>query len=349
MTGQFKILPDSCCELTETFFLFMYLPGARELGFQKWMCFLGKVVSCRLWGCGSVLCHLNEWLLILPCLCFSSSVCICTLNFLERPLAYLLFSVRLCTILHTMTPRWWNTGHKSLYSSRFFLAQKVHAYTLHGFTYIADVQTNLHKPHACRHAWAHPQMRKYVQAHLESTHSQKHIQTQTPILRSPCGFFLHLVRVGDPDCSSCSQQRGVHTHYYVWHHFCFHQVWILNQTHPRFSTSILSSLPPLPPPPPPLCLPTPFLPFSQIWSLSTPLLCPTPPTHLPPNHPSTSTSLLFFSSVLFLLFFLCKKCFKFIICILWCMGTIMFFIMEKWERFIFVTGLFHNSFFKLVL
>lgn len=144
MTGQFKILPDSCCELTETFFLFMYLPGARELGFQKWMCFLGKVVSCRLWGCGSVLCHLNEWLLILPCLCFSSSVCICTLNFLERPLAYLLFSVRLCTILHTMTPRWWNTGHESLYSSRFFFSTKgtcIHASRIHIHCRCADKPT----------------------------------------------------------------------------------------------------------------------------------------------------------------------------------------------------------------
>lgn len=46
----------------------------------------------------------------------------------------------------------------------------------------------------------------------------------------------------------------------------------------------------------------------------------------PITHPSSFSP--FFPSVV-LLFFLCTKCFRFIICILWCMGTIMFFIMEK--------------------
>lgn len=121
---------------------------------------------------------------------------------------------------------------------------------------------------------------------------------------------------------------------------------------PPFSTSIPSPPPtsphhprtaPAPPPPPP---------FSQIWSLSTPLLCPTPPASFPslPLAPPSPPPPPFFPSVCLSPFlFRCTKCFKFIICILWCMGTIMFFIMEKWERFIFVTGLFHNSFFKLVL
>lgn len=141
---------------------------------------------------------------------------------------------------------------------------------------------------------------------------------------------------------------GGDPHYYVWHHLCFHQVWISNQTHPLF----LPAFPhrrqrppttPAPPPPPP---------FSQIWSLSTPLLCPTPPASFPslPLAPPSPPPSPFFPSVCLSPFlFRCTKCFKFIICILWCMGTIMFFIMEKWERFIFVTGLFHNSFFKLVL
>lgn len=86
------------------------------------------------------------------------------------------------------------------------------------------------------------------------------------------------------------------------------------------------------------------------FSLPPPIFSDTIPFNSSPlsNSPHQHHRHLF-PPLSFLLFFCCTKCFKFIICILWCMGTIMFFIMEKWERFIFVTGLFHNSFFKLVL
>lgn len=90
---------------------------------------------------------------------------------------------------------------------------------------------------------------------------------------------------------------------------------------------------------------------STLFPTFFPLLFSTPEkkiTHIfdPFFYQHSSTPLL-----CFLLSFAVKRVWKIIIiCKLWCMGTIMFFIMDKWKmRFIFVTALFHNSFFKLVL
>lgn len=102
----------------------------------------------------------------------------------------------------------------------------------------------------------------YIDSHTLQTHTHtnapwnhtaEHVNVLTCAysLFASCGafhrFLRHLARLRDSDCSPCSQQRRVGgTHYYVWHHLCFHQVWISNQTHPLFSTSIPSSPTPHP-------------------------------------------------------------------------------------------------------
>lgn len=86
--------------------------------------FSGKVVSCCLGGCGSVLCHLNEWLSILLCLCVLRLFVFALWSFFlgkkKKSLAYLMFSVLL--VHYTFTRQPWVMKHwsQSLYSSCFF-------------------------------------------------------------------------------------------------------------------------------------------------------------------------------------------------------------------------------------
>lgn len=285
--------------------------------------------------------------------CFSSSVCICTLKFFGKTHLHIwCFFCRLVH-LHLHARRPWVTKHwsQSLYSSCFLAQMYTHAHTL------------IHTGHRRQtHTYIHTYMHKHI------------LNTHTLSLRSClCAFspfFNATSRESEhPDCSSCLSRWW--WRWWRWWWRCVCGGWGGGETRitmcdttsvstrsefqikrtPFFYQHSLTAAN-VPPPPPPAPAPPPPPPFSQIWSLSTPLLCPTPPASFPslPLAPPSPPPPPFFPSVCLSPFlFRCTKCFKFIICILWCMGTIMFFIMEKWERFIFVTGLFHNSFFKLVL
>lgn len=97
--------------------------SSSKTGISNVNVFSGKVVSCCLGGCGSVLCHLNEWMIVNSAVpVCSSSVCICTLNFLKKKNHLLIWCFLSClyTTLSHDDPQWWNTDH-SLYSSCFFL------------------------------------------------------------------------------------------------------------------------------------------------------------------------------------------------------------------------------------
>lgn len=105
-------------------FLPACLPGS--LDFEKkiimWMCFRWEKKKKKkvcfmssLWGCGSVLCHLNEWLSILLCLCVFLRLFVFALwNFLGKLTCISdVFSVGLYTYTFTRgDPGWRNTDHK---------------------------------------------------------------------------------------------------------------------------------------------------------------------------------------------------------------------------------------------
>lgn len=91
--------------------LVMCLPGAQtNPGTSNVNVSSGKVgcfFFCCLWGYGSVLCHLNEWLSILLCLCVLRLFVFALWIFWEEKkknhLHIWCFSVCLCTTLHTVT------------------------------------------------------------------------------------------------------------------------------------------------------------------------------------------------------------------------------------------------------
>lgn len=243
-----------------------------------WMCFLEKkVVSCRLRGCGSVLCHLNEWLSILLCLCVLRLFVFALWIFGKITCISDVFSVRLYTTLQHDDPQVMKHWSQSLYSSCFLA---------HAFTHIADIQT-----HRCmRTLPAHTDSYKHIhaQAHPELTNT--HTLSVLLVCFSP--FFM-------PPCESqrsrlqllLSAERGGRHALLCVTPPLFPPGLNFKSNEPPFSTSIPSSPPLLP------------LPFSQIWSLSTPLLCPTHPP-FPLLHPPP------FSSVVFLLFFPLYKVFQ---------------------------------------
>lgn len=102
--------------------------------------------------------------------------------------------------------------------------------------------------------YTHADTDSYMQIHNTRVHKyiQSDTHTHTVLLRSPCVFFavfhatlweseiqtaaLSLSRgcVSVCECVCVCVQRWGGTHYYVWHHLCFHWVWISNQTHPLF-------------------------------------------------------------------------------------------------------------------
>lgn len=96
---------DSSCDINCS-------PHAGSVGFQNVNVFSGKVVSCRLGGCGSVLRHLNEWLSILLCLCVLCLFVFALWIFGKNHLHIWCF-LPACTLLHfTKYPGCWNTDHK---------------------------------------------------------------------------------------------------------------------------------------------------------------------------------------------------------------------------------------------
>lgn len=129
-------------------FLLMCLPGARTLGFQMWMCFLKKVVSCCLRGRGSVLCHLSEWLPILLCLCVLRLFVFALWIFGKNHLHIF------CPLVHNTShndPGWWNTDHK--------------------VCIVVVLSTNVHT-RAYMPTWIH--------THCRHTSTQNHMHVDTP-------------------------------------------------------------------------------------------------------------------------------------------------------------------------
>lgn len=164
----------------------------------------------------------------------SLSVCICTQNFWKKNHLQIRCFPSACTQHFTHNdPGRWNPDHKVCIVAVFSTNVHTHAYMLHRFTHIAgmqthsintDIQYNVHAygsyTHMHKHILQPPDRRTQTP---ERSHKHKH--TYSPF--SLCvfhRFLCHLVRVRDSDCSSCSQQTGVggDTHYYVWHHLCFH-------------------------------------------------------------------------------------------------------------------------------
>lgn len=121
---------------------------AWKLGFQMWICFLERlfhVVSEDAVQFCVIL--MNDCQFCCACVFF---VCLYLHSeFLEKSLAYLLFSVSLYTNLHThYYPGWWNPDHKVCIVAAFSTNAHTHAYMLNWFTHIANMQTDLYEEHA---------------------------------------------------------------------------------------------------------------------------------------------------------------------------------------------------------